>query len=381
MGLPWARGKSMKQLLPLAVIALTLLAPHAPAQKKAKVQAGLPEVGRIAPPIGELGWMQLDEGGPRGETNLMQLRGKVVIVADYGYYCDSCVRVGVPTLNAMRASNDPKDLALIHLTAAVGDDTNESILAEGRKLGLVGPLAVTDVEGAGTPYLDMGRNGNLTFATVIGRHGGIVWRGDPSRKREDYVAAVSAALHAVPCAPLPAHDALGEAIAPALSDYILGDFQKAEATAQAQLKKLGNKSGAEADKAKADAQALIDLVEATRRPLMDELERSGGVQHAERFQRVLIDVRRAFPKGAENNRAGELEMVVTIQNDQGPNCRKWGEWYALAAARPATFPAEKDAAGTKYARELGKYVKQADVPGLEQAQGWLERFAKAVERK
>jgi len=371
----------MKPLLSLAAVALGLFAPLAGAQKKTKTDPGLPEVGRIAPPIGELGWMQLGEGGARGETNLMQLRGKVVIVADYGYYCDSCVRVGVPTLNAMRASNDSKDLALIHLTAAVGEDTNESILAEGKKLGLVGPLAVTDVEGQGTPYLDMGRNGNLTFATVIGRHGGIVWRGDPSRKREDYVAAVGAALHAVPCAPLPAHDALGEAIAPALNDYVLGDFQKAEAAAQALLNKLAKKAGAEADKGKADAQALLDLIEATRRPLMDELERSGGEKHAERFQRVLLDVRRAFPKGAENNRAGELEMVVTIQNDQGPNCRKWGEWYALAAARPATFPAEKDAAGSKYARELSKYVKQADVPGLERAQSWLEQFSKTVERK
>ena len=46
-----------------------------------------------------------------------------------------------------------------------------------------------------------------------------------------------------------------------------------------------------------------------------------------------------------------------------------------------SFPAEKDAAGSKYARELAKYAKQEGVPGLECARGWLERFAKAVERK
>jgi hypothetical protein len=122
-------------------------------------------------------------------------------------------------------------------------------------------------------------------------------------------------------------------------------------------------------------------VGATRKLLMDELERSGGAKDAERFQKALLDVRRAFPKGAESNRAGELEMFVTIQNDGGPDCRKWAAWYALEAARPATFPAEKDAAGSKYARELAKYAKQEGVPGLECARGWLERFSKSVERK
>ncbi len=371
----------MRNALPLVVTALSLFAASAPAQKKPKSDAGLPEVGRIAPPIGALAWMQAGKGAGRGETDLLLLRGKVVIIADYGYYCDSCVRVGIPTLNALRLSNDPKQLALIHLTAAVGDDTNKSILEEGEKLGLVGPLAVTDVDGSGTPYLDMGRNGNLTYAYVIGRQGGILWRGDPSRKREEYVAAVAQALNAVPCAPLPAPDAFGEALAPALHDYVLGDFQKCEAGAQALLKKIGNKAGAESEKAKADAGALLALVERTRKQLLDELERSGGAKDAEHFQKALLDVRRAFPKGPEVQRASELEMYVTIQNDQGPNCLKWGAWYALAAARPATFPADKDAAGTKYARELGKYAKQEGVPGLERAKDWLEAFAKAVEHK
>jgi hypothetical protein len=365
----------------LFVLATGLCAPLAAAQKKSKFDPRVPEVGRIAPPIGELGWMQLGPDGGSAPTQLMQMRGSVVIVADYGYYCDSCVRVGVPVLNAMRAANEPAELRVLHLTAAVGEDTNESVLAEGNKLGLSGPLAITDVEGEGSAYLDMGRNGNLTFATVIGRHGGVVWKGDPSRKRDEYIQAVSDALHAVPCAPLPAADAFGEALAPALSDYILGDFQKAEATAQALLKKIGNKSGAEADKTKADATALVELIEKTRRPLMDELERSGGIQDAERFAKVVAQVRRAFPKGAENNRVGELEMVVQIQNDQGPNCRKWATWYALEASRPANFPAEKDPAGTKYARELAKYAKQEDVPGLERARQWLDAFAKLGERK
>lgn len=367
----------MRILLSL-VAASCLLGDSVTAQKKPKSAVGLPEVGRIAPQVGQLGWMQLGGQG-RAETNLLKLRGKVVIVADYGYYCDSCLRVGVPTLNALRASNDARELACLLLTAGVGDDTPEKARTEGEKLGLVGPLAVTDVEGQGTPYLDMARNGNLTYATVIGRHGGIVWRGDPSRKREEYVAAVGAALHAVPCAPLPAADAFGEALAPALADYVAGEFQKAEAEALALQKKTGSKSGADADKARADAAALLALVESTRKQLLDELEQSAQAKDAERFQRALIDLRRAFPKGAESNRAAELE--IALANEEGANGRKWASWYALEAARPATFPAEKDAAGTKYAHELGKYTKLEDVPGLERAKQWLETFAKAVEHK
>jgi hypothetical protein len=114
---------------------------------------------------------------------------------------------------------------------------------------------------------------------------------------------------------------------------------------------------------------------------MDELERSGGECHAERFQRAVAQVRRAFPKGPEADRASELEMHVTIQAGGGPACRRWAEWYALEAARPATFPAERDPACTKYARELAKYAKQPDVPGLEQARRWLERFDSLPARK
>lgn len=346
------------------------------AQKKAKAESTLIEVGQIAPPIGELNWLQL--GSAKGETNLATLRGSVVIIADYGYYCDSCVRVGVPTVNALRAAND---LRVIQLTAAIGDDTPEVIKKKGEELGLCGAVGIASVDGSSTPYLNMDANGNLTFAFVIGRHGGIVWKGDPSRKREEYLAAVSSALNAVPCQPLPAASEFGIQIAPALHDYVLGDFQKAELDAQALLKKLGLKTGEEAERTRKDANALLALIEGTRKDLMEELEKSGGEKNAERFQRVLTNVRRVFPKGPEADRASSLEMFVTIQSDQGPNCRKWATWYALEAARPATFPAEKDAVTTKYARELAKYAKQEDVPGLERAKSWLDAFDKLVQKK
>lgn len=361
---------------------LVVLAPLALAQKKSKPVSNVPEVGAIAPPIGTVQWLDLGSPASKTSTDLASLRGSVVIVADYGYYCDSCVRVGVPTLNALRAANADEGLRVIQLTAGIGDDTSETIRGEGEKLGVVGPVGVTDVEGQGSPYLDMGANGNLTFAYVIGRHGGITWKGDPSRKHDEYVAAVASALHAVPCEPLPAsHDAFGPELAPALREYVLGDVAKAGADALALQKKLATKTGVDAERVRGEIATLLALVDATRKALMDALEKSAGDKNAERFQKALENVRRTWSKGPESDRAGSLEMFMTIQSDQGPSCRRWQEWYALEAARPATFPAEKDPAGTKYARELAKYLKLADVPGLERAKAWLDAFEKLPEKR
>jgi hypothetical protein len=340
-----------------------------------------PEVGEIAPALGSLDWLRLEGPSATFETDLAALRGKVVVVADYGYYCDSCLRVGVPTLKALRQANDGEALRLIQLTAAIGDDDAEGIAEEARKLGLVGPVGLADVEGQSSPYLNMDANGNLTFAFVIGRHGGVVWKGDPSRKREEYLEAVSAALHAVPCEPLPAAGSFGPELAPALREYVLGNFLKAEGEARALEKKQAGKSGPVALRLRTESAALAGLVEATRKSLMEELERSGGERHAERFQRAALHVRRAFPKGPEADRVASLEMYVTIQNDGGPACRQWAQWYALEAARPATFPAERDGPNSKYARELAKYVKQPEVPGLEQARRWLAAFEALPARK
>lgn len=358
-----------------------VLTPIAIALQNSKVRPGQLDVGQIAPPIGEIEWLKLGADAKQAETDVAAMRGRVVVIADYGYYCDSCTRVGVPLVKALRASNDPAELVVITLTAGIGNDTNEVIRAKGEALGLTGFVGIADVLGTSSPYLDMNANGNLTYAFVIGRHGGIVWKGDPSRKPDEYLVAVSKALQAVPSAPLPKDPtAFGPEITPALRDYVLGDFVKAEAGAQALLKKLGTRSGAGAEVVRTEANALMALIETTRRALMDELEKTGGAKDAEHFPRALMNVRRAFSKGPEIERASALELSVT-ESDQGATCRQWTEWYALEAARPATFPASKDPTGIKYARQLSSYAKQPGVPGLKRVQAWLEAFERAVVRK
>ena len=51
-----------------------------------------PVVGQVAPPLGEVRWLQV-EAEEDGVTAIMPelpaLRGRVVVVHTYGYYCDS----------------------------------------------------------------------------------------------------------------------------------------------------------------------------------------------------------------------------------------------------------------------------------------------------
>jgi hypothetical protein len=337
-----------------------------------------PEVGAIAPPLGaELPWIQLEKDAGAA-PDIMALRGKVAVVMTYGYYCDSCVRFGVPTANALRAAN-PEELRMVALTLGVGDDTPEKIREEAKKLGVQCSIAQGDAEGTTSPYLNMSVNPSLTYAFVIARSGGVLWKGDPSRDRDAYIAAVSTALAAVPCEPLPA--SMAPELAVPVRAYVEGNFLQVEPAVQAALKKLGSKSNPANDRARSDANALLALVAATKKSLMEELEKAAGEQKPERYERAIERVRRAFPKGECADRAAQLEMFMCIQSPHGVECKHWAEWFALEAARPATFPAEKDKLTSKYAKELAKYVKQTDVPGLERARAWLRDFELAPEHK
>ena len=51
-----------------------------------------PEVGQVAPPLGQVRWLQVeaeDDGVTPIQPDLAALRGRVVVVHTYGYYCDS----------------------------------------------------------------------------------------------------------------------------------------------------------------------------------------------------------------------------------------------------------------------------------------------------
>ena len=47
-----------------------------------------PEVGEVAPPIGNVRWLQLGDEDEGSAPEIELLRGRVVIVHTYGHYCD-----------------------------------------------------------------------------------------------------------------------------------------------------------------------------------------------------------------------------------------------------------------------------------------------------
>jgi hypothetical protein len=358
--------------------ALALAAGFGPvvAQSEAIKALPLPKAGEIAPALEHVEWLQLDAASDPGkggtQPEIAKLRGQVVVLATFGHFCDSCVRAGIPLANAIRASN-PGDVRVIGLTSVWQEETRDALLAKARALGIEHSIAVGDFTGTWTPYLDMDEQDNLTWAYVITRSGGILWAGDPSAKTADFLAAIARARSQPPAEPLPA--SLAPELAPAVAQYVEGDYPGCEATLAALTKKLGAKPALQ--KAREDAARLSALIEGTRKLLMDELERSVGDDHPERFARAAYHVKRAFPKGPCSDRLGQLDMVMSLQRPHGVTCRKWSDWLELAAARPANFPAQKDKAGAKFAKELGKYLKLEGAVGAEQARKWLEQFAAA----
>lgn len=367
-------------VLALAACASTVVSTApALAQKKTKVPL---DVGTVAPPLGDVTWLKLGDSSASVEP-LSELRDHVVVVATYVCSHDGSRRVVIPTTKALRKANEPLDLRVVLLTAVIGttqlaDDTDDQLVAESQKLGVEGPVGWCDTDGVRSPYFDVSTTGSLGYAYVIAKNGGILWKGDPARARDEFLEAVATARNAVPSRALPAawaSDPVAPEVAPLVREYVLGDFVKCEALGQALLKKLGSKSGADAEHARAGANEVLALVDGTRKDLMEQLEKTGGAKEAEPFQRTLLHVRRAFPKGEAADRASQLELYMTMQSDRGPACKQWLDWYTLEAARPATFPAEKGPAAQKYARELGLYAKKPGVPGLDRVRTWLAAYA------
>jgi len=335
-----------------------------------------PEVGDVAPPLAGIGWLQLDSEWGGNGPDLLTLRGKVVIVTSFGYYCDSCVRVGVPLANALRDAN-PGELCVISFTGPWGEDSHEQIVDEARKLGIRNAIGWSGYFGEETPYLNLNSQPGLTNAYVISRTGVVVWKGDPSTDREGYLEAAGRALRAPKLAPIDA--ALAPELDAATRAYGMGEPAAVPSAVQAALQKVGGKSTPAAQRVRDDGAKLLGLLDASREKLMEELERSGGAADGEVFQRVMPFVRRAFPKSDASKRCDDLEMFIAVHTDKGPENRAWAQWYELDSRRPPTFPVLKDKAGLKYAKELAKRLKQGGCPAQKRAEEWLQRFEAASE--
>jgi thiol-disulfide isomerase/thioredoxin len=322
----------------------------------------IPKAGTVAPPLGEAQWVQLPVGAKA--PTLEKLRGKVVLVHTYGYFCPSCVAVGVPTVLALRAAN-PDDVEVISLTSTWGDDGDRELVPEAQKLGIRHPIGFSSYFGDWSPYLNTNRH-SLTYVYVVGRHGGIVWDGDPSTDLDECLAAVQHALRVPPCAPL--GDAYPPELAEPVAAYVQGSFEKALDGARKIEARFAKRKDADAPKVAAAARELAEKVETTRAKLVDAVRDADGVEAS---LRAVHELERGFPKSAEAKDGRARLAILAVEPATASEFAAWSAWLALEAERPAQFPAKRGKAEDKFAAKLDKYLAQTPTADAEIARVWL----------
>ena len=155
------------------------------------------------------------------------------------------MRVALPLVKRIRASNSTDELRIVSLTGLIGSDDDDTPGLKAIELGFDHAVALTDMFGDWTPYLNLNRMPGLTYAYVVGRAGGVVWKGDPSRKDDEFLDAVREALAAPRVRALPEGE--DEELTDAISAYVEADYAKARKLAAKLGRRFGKKKGAEAE--------------------------------------------------------------------------------------------------------------------------------------
>ncbi|MDA1266603.1 MAG: hypothetical protein O2816_16105, partial [Planctomycetota bacterium] len=267
-----------------------------------------PDVGQIAPDLGEVYWYDL--GSTKKAPKLSDLRGDVVLVHTWGYYCDSCVRKGVPLLVDVLASNEGQGLRALSITGLIEDGNPDAHFVEvGRAMGMRHALGVAEVDGSMSPYLDLGRNNSLTWCFVIGRGGAVRWAGDPSTDAAEFLEAVSAAMWAqglaLPAAPSPA-------FAKAVAFHLEGAHDRAAKELERIQARFAKKdSDPEAASITEAATSWLQGIEEHRAALEASLEEAFRTQDPESFLFAAEALERGFPKSAAVTRLESLRDELT----------------------------------------------------------------------
>ncbi len=261
-------------------------------------------------------------------------------------------------------------LKAVAFTAA---DEEDLFLSKARELGVEYSIGSVNWRGEDSPYLNLNQTPGPTYVFVVGRTGGVLWRGDHGTKTEEFLEAVQAAL-AEPIAPgLPA------TVPPALADaarlYVERDYAKAGAAAEKVRAKHGKKKGPEAEAVAAEASALAELVAKHLAGITQELERAWSDADAEAIARAHRALLADFPKSGEAKDAAKRLSGAKPEADLHSAIQAWLAWLELAETRPALFPARRGKAEKRFASKLESYLKKnADGPGSETATRWLETW-------
>jgi hypothetical protein len=256
-------------------------------------------------------------------------------------------------------------------------DEDETPGIKARELGIEHAVAVTGMYGEYSPYLNMSHMPGLTFVYIVGREGGIVWKGDPSRDTDEFLEALAAALSGPRMRPVPEipGEAAGEELADARIAYVTGDLAKARKLAEKAASKFAKKKGEEAAAIAGGATALVEAVDGTLADLTLAFDTALESGDPEATCQALRDIQRAFPRSEASSAA---EDALGANEELAASVAAWSAWLELAETRPPSFPARHEKLEKRYAKDLEKYLKKtADGPGGETAKAWLERYEAA----
>lgn len=350
------------RIVPALAACLLAAAPARAVQDGAHVP---PAVGEVAKPLEQVNWFH---AGAEGRVpSIAELRGHVVLVHTWGYYCPPCVAESVPYVVDLMRAHRAGGLRAYSISVPISDGKPDDHCVEvGRELGIEHPLGVADGYGAMTPYLNMNVNRGLTWCFVIGREGGVRWAGDPSLDDEEFLEAVRAALLEEPLPPLP--EDVPELLRPAVRHYVAGDLARARDEADKAAKRGKEPPVPEA------AARLVELVDSHRQQLLERLEAAFASRDAEAFLAARGPLLERFPRTEAAERVAELERQVKRDEAFREQLARWSAWDELRRAAPVLFGVRADRETKRYAKELRRYVERADpdAPGLEQARKLLE---------
>ena len=280
------------------------------------------------------------------------------------------MRVGIPTVVELVGLREADGLLAVALTAA--DEENE-FLSKARELGVDYSIGSVNWRGEDSPYLNLNETPGPTYVFVIGRTGGVLWRGDHGTKSDEFLAAVRSAL-AEPVGP-----ALPALLSPELEDavraYVGRNYAKARAAAERVHGKHRKKKGAEAEAIAAEARALVDLVAGHLAALAEELDQAWSDADAKPIVSAHRTLAADFPRSREAKDAAKRLKAAKGQAELHTAIQAWTEWLDLRDRRPALFPTRKEKASKRFASRLRSYLKQRPGgPGAGTATAWLEAW-------
>jgi len=195
----------------------------------------------------------------------------------------------------------------------------------------------------------------ITYMWVVGRNGEIVWRGDPSTKEAECLAAIQAALEDR------TERTLGRDLHPALAGaaglFAAGAYRDSKEAADKLAKEHARKKDGDSQTIASDAAYLVGRIASRLAEVTQSLEQAAQSRDAEAFVAQRAELTRGFQK---TDSAAALKTASAALDDPAFKAAvaEAEAWLALRHARPALYGVRHDKAAERYASDLGGFLQE-----------------------